>query len=230
MDEFDQVARFSGLNLIERKSLIHALNIKAVSYRRARELNKDLNDLNLIVAHLGGGISIAPITGGRMVDVNNSKEMGPFSPERAGSLPVGDIIDLSYSGKYTINDMERLTNGQGGIVSYLGTTDAREVEARINSGDKYAKLIYDAMIYQIGKEIGVAATVLKGAVDDIILTGGLSYSNYMVNALKDMVSFISNVVIYAGEDEMIALNEGALRVLNGQAIPKIYEEEVNCND
>ncbi|MCF6464645.1 butyrate kinase [Clostridium sp. Cult2] len=226
VDEFEEVARISGLKLIERKSLIHALNIKAVSHRRAEELNKDLKDLNLIVAHLGGGISIAPVQDGRMIDVNNASEMGPFSPERAGGLPVGDLIKMCYSGKYSIEDMKKKIKGKGGLMSYLGTIDAREVEDRVDSGDEYAKLIYDAMIYQIGKEIGAMSTVLKGKVDNIILTGGLAYSDYLVNSLKEMVSFIANVIVYPGEDEMGALNKGVLRVSKNQVKPKIYEEEV----
>lgn len=226
VDEFEEVARISGLNLIERKSLIHALNIKAVSHRRAEELNKDLDELNLIVAHLGGGISVAPLEKGRMIDVNNASEMGPFSPERTGSLPVGDLIRMCYSGKYSYEDMKKKIKGKGGLMSYLDTIDAREVEKRIEAGDEYAKLVYDAMIYQIGKEIGAAATVLKGEVDDIILTGGLAYSNYIVEKVKEMVSFIGPIVVYPGEDEMGALNKGVLRVIKGEGKAKIYEDEV----
>ena len=226
VDEFEEVARISGLNLIERKSLIHALNIKAVSHRRAEELNKDLDELNLIVAHLGGGISVAPLEKGRMIDVNNASEMGPFSPERTGSLPVGDLIRMCYSGKYSYEDMKKKIKGKGGLMSYLGTIDAREVEKRIEAGDEYAKIVYDAMIYQIGKEIGAAATVLKGEVDDIILTGGLAYSNYIVEKVKEMVSFIGPIVVYPGEDEMGALNKGVLRVIKGEEKAKIYEDEV----
>jgi butyrate kinase len=226
VDEFRDVARISGLKGIVRKSQIHALNVKAVSYRRAKELNKDLKDLNLIVAHLGGGISIAPVEGGRMVDVNNASEMGPFSPERTGELPVMSLIDLCYSKEYTFEKMKEKVKGNGGLMSYLGTVDAREVEEKIDAGDEYAKLIYDAMIYQIGKEIGAVATVLKGKVDNIILTGGLAYSEYLVKGVKDMVEFISEVIVYPGEDEMDALNKGVLRVFNGEEKPKIYEEEV----
>lgn len=225
VDEFDEVARISGLKEIERKSQIHALNIKAVSHRRAKELNKDLKELNLIVAHLGGGISIAPVQGERMIDVNNASEMGPFSPERTGDLPVGDLVKMCYSGKYTYEEMKEKIKGKGGLMSYLGTKDAREVENRIKNGDKYAKLIYDAMIYQIGKEIGRMATVLKGQVDNIILTGGLAYSEYLVEKIREMVGFIAEIIVYPGEDELKALNQGVLRVLEGIEKPKIYEEE-----
>lgn len=229
VDEFNEVARISGLKEIPRKSLIHALNIKAVSHRRANELNKDLKDLNLLVAHLGGGISIAPVEGGKMIDVNNAKEMGPFSPDRTGGLPVGDIVKMCFSGKYSLAEMKIKIQGEGGLFSYLGTMDGREVQARIDDGDEYAKLIYDAMAYQIGKEIGTYATVLKGKVDNIILTGGLAYSNYLVDKIKEMISFIAEVVVYPGEDEMDALNKGALRVISGQEKAKIYEDEVNIN-
>lgn len=226
VDEFEEVARISGLKDIERKSQIHALNVKAVSYRRAEELNRGLEDLNFIVAHLGGGISIAPVKGGRMIDVNNASEMGPFSPERTGELPVGDLVKMCYSGKYTYQEMREKVKGKGGLMSYLGTVDARKIEERIDNDDKYAKLIYDAMIYQIGKEIGKASTVLKGQVNSIILTGGLSYSRYLVENLKEMVGFIADIIVYAGEDEMGALNKGVMRVLEGKEKPRIYEKEV----
>lgn len=226
VDEFKDVARISGLKGIERKSQIHALNIKAVSHKRALELNKNLDDLNFIVAHLGGGISIAIIERGKAIDVNNANEMGPFSPERTGSLPISALIDICYSKVYTFEDMKEKIKGRGGLMSYLDTIDGREVEARINSGEEYAKLIYDAMIYQIGKEIGAGATVLKGKVDNIILTGGLAYSEYLVKSTKNMTEFIAEVIVYPDEDEMNALNNGALRVLNGEEELKIYEEEV----
>ncbi len=227
VDEFNDVARISGLKNIQRKSLLHALNIKAVSHRRAKELNKNLEDLNLLVAHLGGGISIAAVEKGKIIDVNNAKEMGPFSPDRTGGLPVGDLVNMCYSGNYSLKDMKLKIQGEGGLYSYLATMDGREVEKRIDNGDKYAKLIYDAMAYQIAKEIGMYSTVLFGKVDNIILTGGLAYSEYLVKQIKDMVSFIAQVIVYGGEDEMDALNKGALRVLNNEEKAKIYEEEVN---
>ncbi|NMB08405.1 MAG: butyrate kinase [Tissierellia bacterium] len=226
VDEFQEVSRISGLKEIERKSQVHALNIKAVSHRRAEEVGKSLEDLNFVVAHLGGGISICPVKSGKMIDVNNASEMGPFSPERTGGLPVGDLVEMCYSGKYTLEDMKMKLKGNGGLMSYLGTTDAREVEDRIAKGDKYAKLIYDAMIYQIGKEIGSYATVLDGNVDNIILTGGLAYSNYLVKKIEEMVGFISEIIVYPGEDEMSALNKGVLRIIRNEERPKIYEDEV----
>ena len=178
------------------------------------------------MAHLGGGITVAPVTRGKTIDANNASEMGPFSPERAGSLPVGDLVKLCFSGKYTLKEMKEKVKGKGGLAGYLGTTDAREVEERIKKGDEKALLIFRAMAYQIGKEIGAMATVLKGDVDNIILTGGLAYSNMLVQEIREMVDFIAEVVVYPGEDEMEALNKGVLRVLNGVEKEKIYEDEV----
>ena len=226
VDEFEEVSRISGLKEIKRKSQVHALNIKAVSHRRAAELNKNLKELNFVVAHLGGGISICPVKKGRMIDVNNASEMGPFSPERTGTLPVGDLVKMCYSGEYSLEDMEMKIKGNGGLMSYLGTIDARDVEEKISNGDKYAKLIFDAMVYQIAKEIGSYAVVLDGKVDNIILTGGLAYSDYLVNGVIDMVGFIAEVIVYPGEDEMSALNKGVLRVIRGEEKAKIYEDEV----
>lgn len=230
VDEFNDVARISGIKEIERKSLVHALNIKAVARRRAEELEKDLGELNLIVAHLGGGTSIVPMEKGKIIDANNAKEMGPFSPDRTGSLPVGDIVEMCFSGKYSLEEMNLMLHGEGGLYSYLKTMDGREVEKSIEEGDNYSKLIYDAMAYQIGKEIGMCSTVLRGNVDNIILTGGLSYSNYLVEKIKKMVSFIGGVIVYPGEDEMAALNQGGLRVIRGEEKARIYEDEVDIND
>jgi butyrate kinase len=226
VDEFEDVARISGLKEIPRRSLVHALNIKAVCHRYAEEHGKKIEELNLVIAHLGGGISISPIKNGRIVDANNANQMGPFSPERSGTLPVGDLVELCFSGKYQEKELKKMTHGKGGLVSYLGTFDGREVLKRIEEGESYAKLIYDTMCYQIGKEIASMATVLKGNVEAILITGGLAHSDYLVEKVKEMVSFISPIYVYPGEDEMKALNEGVLRVLNDQEKVKIYEEEV----
>lgn len=226
VDEFEDVSRISGLKEIDRRSQVHALNIKAVSHRRAGELGRPLASLNFLVAHLGGGISICPVKEGRMIDVNNAAEMGPFSPERTGGLPVGDLLSMCFSGEYSLEDMKLKIKGQGGLASYLGTTDAREVEEKVSQGDKYAKLIYDAMIYQIGKEIGAYGVVLNGAVDNIILTGGLAYSDYLVDKIREMVGFMGEIVVYPGENEMLALNQGVLRIINKEEEVKIYEDEV----
>ncbi|MCK9443312.1 MAG: butyrate kinase [Tissierellaceae bacterium] len=229
VDEFHEVSRISGLKGVPRKSLSHALNIKAVSHRRAKELGKEIGDLNLLVCHMGGGISIAAIEKGKILDVNNAKDMGPFSPERSGGLPVGDVAEMCFSGKYTLKEMKLKIQGVGGLYSYLGTVDGREIEKRIEDGDKYAKTVYDAMAYQIGKEIGAYSTVLFGKVDNIILTGGLANSKYLVERISDMINFIGDIIVYPGEDEMDALNKGALRIINGVEEAKIYEKEVNIN-
>ena len=226
VDEFEDIARISGMPEIKRRSLVHALNIKAVAHRVAKEMNRDVNDLNMVMAHLGGGISIVPLRKGKMVDVNNANEMGPFSPERTGSLPVGDLAKLCFSGKYTLADIKKKISGKGGLVAYLGTNDAREVEKMIADGDEKAKLVYDAMGYQIAKEIGAMATVLEGKVDAVVLTGGIAYSKMLTSYIEERVAFIAPVVIQPGEDEMIALNEGVNRVFSGGETAKIYEEEV----
>ena len=226
VDEFHDVARITGLKEIPKVSLIHALNMKAIAHRRVEELGINLDEENFIIAHLGGGISVAPFECGLAIDVNNAIQMGPMSPERTGHLPVGDLVKMCFSGDYTLAQMKYKVQGGGGLMSYLGTTDAEEIVERINNGDEYAKLVFDAMAYQIGKEIGSCSTVLKGNVRNIILTGGLAFSNYLVDKIKDMVSFIGDVIVYPGEDEMSALNNGVLRVLLGEELPKIYEEEV----
>lgn len=229
VDEMKDIARISGVNIIDRKSLVHALNIKAVAHRRSEELGKKLEDINLVIAHLGGGISIAAMSKGKIIDVNNSREMGPFSPDRTGSLPVRDLVDMCYSGQYTFKEMKTKIQGEGGLYSYLNTMDGRDIEKQIKEKDEYAKLIYDAMAYQIGKEIGCYGTVIYGNIDNIILTGGLAYSDYLVKKIEPMISFLAEIVIYPGEDEMGALNKGVLRVLQGKEKFKIYEEEVSFN-
>lgn len=224
VDEMQDVARISGLKGIERKSIFHALNQKAVARRYANKLGKKYEDLNLIVAHLGGGVSVGAHEKGKVIDVANALDgEGPFSPERAGSLPVGDMIKLCYSGKYTQDEIKKMLTGKGGIVSYLETNDAREVEARIENGDKYAELIYYAMSYQVAKEIGACAAVLKGNVDGIIITGGIAYDKKFTTWIEERVKFIAEVTIYPGEDELTALAEGGLRVLRGEEEAKLYK-------
>ena len=223
VDEFDEIARISGLPEIERRSLSHALNLKAAARRAARKLGKRYDEVNLVVAHLGGGISVTAHRRGRMVDVNQALDgAGPFAPERAGGLPVGDVIRLCYSGKYTYEEMIKKIAGRGGLVAHLGTNDAREVERRIETGDEHARLIYEAMAYQITKEIGLMATVLKGDVDAIVLTGGMARSEMLVNWIVERVEWIAPVMIYPGEDEMLAMAKGALRVLRGQEEAQDY--------
>ena len=222
VDEFTDIARISGLKGIERKSLLHALNIRANAFRYAKEQGKKFEEINLIVAHLGGGISIAPIKKGKIVDVNNANDGGPFSPERSGSLPNKALIHLCYSGKYSEKELYKLITNQGGLVSYLGTNDTREVMKKIEQGDNYAKLIFEAMCYQIAKEIGAMAIVLKGKVEAIILTGGIAHSEILVNKIKDHTSWIAPVVVYPGEEEMKALAQAVIRVMDGVEKVKIY--------
>lgn len=224
VDEMDEVARISGMPEIQRKSIFHALNQKAVARRAANDKGKKYEDMNFVVAHLGGGISVGAHQKGRVIDVNNALDgEGPFSPERSGGLPVGDLAKLCFSGKYTLDEIKKKIKGNGGLVAYLGTNDGREVVKMIESGDTKAELVYQAMAYQVAKEIGSCAAVLKGNVDAIILTGGIAYDKLFTGWIKERVSFISEVLVYPGEDEMIALAEGGLRVLRGEEEAKIYE-------
>lgn len=224
VDELDDIARITGMPELKRVSILHALNQKAVAKRAAKEMGKAYEDINLIVAHLGGGISVGAHRKGRVIDVNNALDgEGPMSPERAGTLPVGGLIKMCYSGKYTIEEMKKKIVGKGGLVAHLGTNDGREVVRRIKAGDKHAELVYKAMAYQVGKEIGACAAVLEGKVDAICITGGLAYDEILVGWIKEMVQFISQVLIYPGEDEMIALAEGGLRVLRKEEEPKEYK-------
>lgn len=226
VDEFQEVARISGMPDVKRKSLLHALNIKAIAHRVASENNTSVDQMNMVIAHLGGGISVVPLKEGKMIDANNANEMGPFSPERAGGLPVGDIMRMCYSGEYTYKTLKPKLRGKAGLVAYTGTNDVREVMKKIESGDEDAKLALDSMAYQISKEIGKMSTVLKGNVDCVVLTGGVAYSEYVTTLIKEHVSYIADVIVKPGEDEMKALNEGALRVLEGPEVAKIYEDEV----
>lgn len=224
VDELQDVARITGLKGTERVSIFHALNQKAVARRHAKSLGKRYEDLNLIVAHLGGGISVGAHEKGRVIDVANALDgEGPFSPERAGGLPVGQVIDLCFSGKYTKEEIRKMIVGKGGIVSYLGTNDAREVSKRMHEGDKYAELIYYAMAYQVAKEIGACAAALKGKVDGILITGGIAYDKEFVSWIEERVNFIAPVTVYPGEDELTALAQGGLRVLRGEEKAKIYK-------
>jgi butyrate kinase len=215
VDEFEDIARISGLKEIKRRSLLHALNIRASMYRYAEALNKNINDLNLIVAHLGGGISIAAIKDGKIIDVNNANEAGPFSPERTGSIPSIDVVNMAYSGNYNRGDLLKLFTKKGGLVSYLGTNNMEEVLLKIKRGDSFAKEVFEALCYQIAKEIGAMATVLEGNVETIIITGGLAYNEEVIDGIKNRVKFIAPIVVYPGEFEMEALAYAALRVLNG---------------
>jgi butyrate kinase len=223
VDEMDPIARISGFSLIERKSIFHALNQKAVARRVAKELGKEYRDLNLIVTHMGGGITVGVHRKGKVVDVNNGLHGdGPFSPERAGTVPAGDLIALCYSGEYYREELMKKLVGQGGLVGYLGTNDAVQVEKRIEAGDENAKLVYDAMAYQVAKEIAAASAVLCGKVDAIILTGGLAYGKGFVKSIIDRIHWIADCIVHPGENELQALAEGALRILRGEEEVKEY--------
>jgi len=223
IDEMKPVARISGMPEIPRISILHALNQKAVARKAALDLGKKYEKVNFIVAHLGGGISVGIHCKGKVVDVNNALNgEGPFTPERSGGIPVGGLVELCFSGKFTKDDISKKIKGKGGLVAYLNTNDVREVVKMIKQGDKKAKLILEAMAYQVAKEIGASATVLKGQIDAIILTGGIAYANEFVDLIKDRISFLSLVMVYPGEEEMLALCEGVLRVLRGEEVEKIY--------
>ncbi len=224
VDELDDIARISGHPNFERVSIFHALNQKAVARRCARDLGKEYNELNLIVAHLGGGISVGAHKMGRVVDVNNALDGdGPFSPERSGGLPIGAVVKACFSGKYTKEQIGKMIKGNGGLSAYLGTNDGRKVEEMAKAGDAKAKLVYDAMAYQVAKSIGECAVVLDGKVDGIVITGGIAYDKGFVKFISDKVGFIANVYTYPGEDELLALVQGGLRVLRGEEKAKIYE-------
>ena len=223
VDEMEPVARLSGLPELSRLSQSHALNMKAVARKVAREMGKKYQDLNLIVVHLGGGISVAPHYKGRMIDVNNANNEGPYSIERCGTLPVYQLVKLCYSGKYSENEILTKILKEGGLFAYLGTKDGRVAEKRMNSGDPYAKLVLEGLCYQVAKEIGAMATVLAGDVDHIVLTGGLAHSEYITREITRRVSFIAPVLVVPGEEEMEALALGALRVLNGEEKALTYQ-------
>ena len=225
VDEFEPIARYTGLPQLKRLSRFHALNQKAIARRAAAQLGHPYSELNLIIAHLGGGISIAAHRRGRVIDVNNALEEGPFSPERAGTLPTLQLLDLFESQQYTPAQIRALLVGRGGLFAYTGTTDARDIEDAAHTDPEKRELL-DAMAYQIAKTIGSMAIPLKGQVDAIILTGGLARSPILTTAISETTQFLAPVLIIPGEDEMLAMAEGALRVLTGQEEPKTYEREV----
>lgn len=218
VDELQDVARIAGHSKFERISIFHALNQKAVARDHARLLGKKYEDLNLVVAHIGGGASVGAHCKGKVIDVNNGLDgEGPFSPERSGTLPVGALTKLCFSGEYTIEQVMKMIRGEGGMYSYLGSNNAFHVSQLVEQGDEKARLIFDAMAYQVAKEIGTMATVLKGKVDAILLTGGVTFNEYFADYIKQHVEFIAPVHIYPGEDEIEALAMNGLRVLRGEA-------------
>jgi butyrate kinase len=224
VDELDPISRYTGLPEFPKKSLFHALNIKATARLAAADLKKKLEQINLIVAHLGGGITVAAMRKGKVIDSNNGLDGGPFTPERAGSLPMFPFAEWCVSGKATLAQIKKRMVGGGGLVAYLNTNDCRQVQKMIQEGNQEAKIVYEAMVYQIACEIGSRAVALKGKVDAIVLTGGLSYSDFVVGRLKEWVGFLGKILIYPGQDEMKALALGALRVLRGEEEAKTYPQ------
>jgi len=224
-DEFPPIARYAGIKELERISSLHVLNHKAIAKRYAGNVGRPYESMNLIVIHMGGGISVGAHLKGRIVDANNALDGdGPFSPERAGTLPNAALIRMCYSGNYTQAEMLKKMTGGGGLMSYLGTSDAREVEKMIAEGNKEAEEIYSAMAYQVAKEIGSAACVLEGEVDAIIYTASLAYSELFTGMVTKRVKWIAPIVNMAGEDEILSLAENALRFLNGDDAAKDYNE------
>lgn len=226
VDEMDDVARLSGIPDLQRKSYAHALNIRAVSRLVAETLGKPMEEASFVIAHLGSGISVVAMKNGRMVDVNNANSEGPFAVERAGGLPAYELVKLCFSGKYGEQELLRKLTKWGGVFAYLGTKDLRLVEERIARGDTYAEEILSGMVYQIAKEIGAMMTVLEGQSDGIILTGGMTYSTWVMQHLLKRISFLGPVSIVPGERELSALAQGAVRVLRGQESPKSYVSPV----
>jgi butyrate kinase len=222
-DELDEIATITGIPEIRRKSLYHPLNHKAVARLHASSHNSKYENLNLIVAHMGGGITIAAHSKGRIVDVNNGLDgEGPLTPERAGTIPAGDMVTLCFSGKYTEEEIRKMLNGKGGYVAWFGTNNAYQVEKDAESGNELAELIQDAMAYQVSKFIGAMSTVLKGEVDAILLTGGLAYGKPIVDNITERVRHLAPVFVYPGEDEMRALALNGFMILNGEATEIIY--------
>lgn len=223
VDELTPVARISGMPELPRRSIFHALNQKAVARRYAKEQGVSYEDLNLIVIHMGGGVSVGAHEKGKVVDVNNILDgEGAFSPERAGTVPVGDLIKLCFSGKYTEKEIYKKICGNGGYNAYLGTNDARDVEKLVKEGDEKAQVVFDAFYYQLAKDAGAMAAVLNGKVDQIILTGGIAYSPITRQKLEEKLGWIAPFTVYPGEDELLALAQGALRVMNGEEAAKEY--------
>lgn len=223
VDELDEKARISGHPLLPRRSIFHALNQKAVARQHAKSILRKYEDLNLIVVHLGGGITVGAHKKGRVVDVNQGLDGdGPFSPERSGTLPMGDMVRLCFSGKYSQKEIMKMIKGEGGMVAFLDTNSAQEVSQRAADGDDYAKLIYDAMAYQVAKEVGAMGSVLSHNIDGILITGGIAYDKYFTNQIISYIHRMAPVHIYPGEDEMEALAMNGLRVLRGEVEVKEY--------
>ncbi len=224
VDEMEEVARISGHPKFKRLSIFHALNHKAIAREYTRKRGVLYKDVNLIIAHLGGGISVGAHRKGRVIDVNNALDgEGPFSPERSGVLPTGQLIEACFSGDYTKEQVKKMIVGEGGLMAYFGTNSSYEIEQRAKGGDQKAQLIEEAMAYQIGKAIGEMSAVLKGEVDAILITGGIAHNKQLVEYIRGMVSFVAPVFVYPGEDEMSALAMNGLMVLRGEVLCKEYK-------
>jgi len=223
VDEMDPIARIAGHPLFTRRSVFHALNQKATARRHATAVGKKYEELNLIVVHLGGGISVGAHRNGRVTDVNHAiGGEGPFSPERTGSVPVIDAVRMAYSGKYSEKEFTRMLIGQGGLAAHLGTNNAYEVEQRVKNGDEQATLIYEAMAYQVSKFVGMMAVALKGKVDGVLITGGVAYDKWFVEKLREYAGWVAPFFIYPGENEMEALAMNAWRAIQGEIEVKEY--------
>lgn len=223
VDELMPEARYSGVPELPRVSIFHALNQKAVAKRYAKETGKAYDSLNLVVVHMGGGVSVGAHKSGQVVDVFNALDGdGAFSPERAGGVPSGSLIKMCFSGQYSQAEVYKKVVGGGGFNAYLGTNDMRDVDKLADGGDEKAKVIRDAFILQVAKDMGSMACVLGGAVDQIIITGGIAYDQYVVEGLKEKAGWIAPITVYPGEDELLALAQGALRVMNGEEPAMTY--------
>ncbi|MDE5710216.1 MAG: butyrate kinase [Bacteroides sp.] len=231
VDELDEISRITGSPLMPRITIWHALNQRAIARRYAAERTVAnpkhpvrYEDLNLIICHLGGGISVGTHCKGRAIDVNNALDgEGPFSPERAGTLPAGQLIDLCSSGRYTKEELKKRISGRAGLAAHLGTTDVSAIVKRIEAGDEHAELVLNALIYQVAKSIGAASVVLYGKIDAILLTGGMAHSEYITSRLRERVSFLAPVYVYPGEDELEALVQNALGALRGELPVQVYQ-------
>ena len=223
VDELEPISRYSGVPELPRISVFHALNQKAVARRYAKEVGKKYEDLNLIVVHMGGGVSVGPHKQGKVIDIFNALDGdGAFSPERAGAVPVGALVKMCFSGEYTEKEVYKKLVGNGGFNAYLGTNDMRDVEKMVDDGDEHAAEVREAFIMQMSKNIGAMATVLEGKVDQIIVTGGIAYDQAVVAGLKERCEWIAPFTVYPGEDELLALAQGGLRVINGEEEAKPY--------
>ena len=223
VDELQDVARVSGHPLFERKSIFHALNQKTIARKYAESIGSVYEKLNLIVAHLGGGISVGVHKEGRVIDVNDALGgEGPFSPERSGTLPAYDLATLCFSGEYTMKEVLKMIVGEGGLTAHLGTNSFQDVAQKVKEGDAKYTLISDAFRYNLAKSIGAAATVLSGKIDAILITGGIAHNATLIEKLSEQIAFIAPIKVYPGEDEMSALAENGYNILTGKELSKNY--------